>query len=92
MSAITLKNLPEELLRDLRDAAASHHRSLNQHAIFLLQLGLGRPNAEAEMLHADQAQLAAWQELIGQWRSAETTKTEIRRIYRRRSSGRKVDL
>jgi plasmid stability protein len=92
MSSITLKNLPEGLLGNLRDAAEQNHRSLNQHALFLLERSLSRAADEADSHGAVAAQLAAWRELSGQWRSAETTKQEVQRIYRRRSAGRKVEL
>lgn len=37
MAALTLKGIPKETLERLRDMAAAQRRSLNQHAIYLLE-------------------------------------------------------
>ena len=37
MATITLKNIPPELLRELRNRALAHHRSLNKEVIATLQ-------------------------------------------------------
>ncbi len=37
MSAITLKNIPEELHQRLKESAATHHRSLNKEIIARLE-------------------------------------------------------
>jgi len=93
MAALTLKNLPDHLLRDLRAAAARDHRSLNQQAIHLLgealRSGVGR-GAGATV--GAVAQVAAWRRLAGRWVSAVDRKTEAGRLMKSRSSGRKVAL
>jgi plasmid stability protein len=40
MASLTLKNLPEELLRSLREAAEKDRRSLTQEIIYLLDTAL----------------------------------------------------
>lgn len=40
MPSITLKNIPEELLAQLRDDAEQERRSINQHALYLIQIAL----------------------------------------------------
>ena len=37
MATITLKNIPPELLRELKNRALAHHRSLNKEVIATLQ-------------------------------------------------------
>ena len=37
MATITLKNIPDDLLRDLKDTAKNNHRSLNGEILFALQ-------------------------------------------------------
>jgi plasmid stability protein len=40
MSTLTLKNIPEELHRQLKNTAKQHHRSLNNEAIVCLETAL----------------------------------------------------
>ena len=36
-TTITLKNIPDEIYKSLKQAAATHHRSINSEAIFCLE-------------------------------------------------------
>jgi plasmid stability protein len=89
MASLTLKNLPDDLLGALRDAAVRDRRSLTQEIIHLLEVALRggeRPAAAVE------AQVAAWRKLAGKWRSDLDQATEAERIMERRTEGREVDL
>jgi plasmid stability protein len=88
MAALTLKNLPDDLLHELRAAADHDRRSLNQQVIHLLDRALRAAPPSAEV----QAQVAAWRRLAGRWQSDEDRATEAKRIAGRRSAGRKVAL
>jgi len=48
MTTLTLKNIPEELHRRLRESAARHHRSLNREIIALLEEKLAPQRADVE--------------------------------------------
>lgn len=41
MPSITLKNIPDDLYLQLKDAANSHHRSLNSEILFCVEKTLG---------------------------------------------------
>lgn len=91
MPSLTLKNVPEPLLHALRAAAERDRRSVTQEIIHLLERALdGR--AEPRPTPDVAAQVAAWRALAGQWQSDEDRATEAKRIARRRSAGRDVDL
>ena len=92
MASLTLKNVPERLLRELRKSAERDRRSLNQEIIHLLEGSLREPRRSANVQAEVDAQVAAWRKLAGKWQSDVDAATEARRIKRRRSSGRKVDL
>ena len=94
MAAITLKNVPPKLLSKLRKTAATNRRSLNQHALLLLTAASESeaPDFKREDSLAAASQLDAWRELCGAWKSDDSAAREIRRIYGRRSLGRKVNL
>lgn len=87
MASLTIKNLPDSVLRDLRRAAERDRRSLTQEIIYLLDVALrGRSRATT----ANETQLTAWRELAGKWESEDAGDAD--RIAKRRTPGREVDL
>jgi len=50
MATITLKNVPEDVHAALKERAKRHKRSLNQEAIFCLDLALGRSSRDSQTL------------------------------------------
>ena len=94
MASLTLKNLPEDLIEELRAAAEDDRRSLNQEAMHLLTLALrarASPVRTTPTLDV-QAQVAAWRKLAGKWASDVDRATEASALIKRRSRGRKVSL
>jgi plasmid stability protein len=93
MASLTLKNLPDDLLNALRDAARNDRRSLTQEIIHLLDCALhGRAERPARPAANVDAQLAAWRKLAGRWQSDVDRATEAEQLMDRRTSGREVDL
>lgn len=91
MASLTLKNLPDDLLGALREAAHRDRRSLSQEIIHLLEVGLRGRDRRMAASDAD-AQVAAWRKLAGKWKSDVDPETETARILGRRTKGREVDL
>lgn len=93
MTSLTLKNIPEELLRMLREAAEQDRRSLTQEIIHLLNTAIQRRNAPpASPVTGAEAQVAAWRKLAGKWESDVDRATETERIMKRRSRGREIEF
>ena len=92
MASLTLKKIPEALLRELRRTAEKERRSLNQEIILLLERALGERGSVTATERTKRAQLAAWRKLAGKWESRLDAATEARRIMDARTSGRDVDL
>ena len=93
MASLTLKNLPDPLLRDLRKAAEKDRRSLTQEIIHLLDAALRARAGRLATRRADvDAQLAAWRKLAGNWESQADRVSETEQVMKRRSSGREVKL
>jgi hypothetical protein len=93
MASLTLKGLPDKLLRALRKAAEKDRRSLNQEIIHLLDLVLrGRGEGPAVRDADAEAQVAAWRKLAGKWESDAGRAAETERIMDQRTGGRQVDL
>ena len=53
MASVTIKNMPDRLLRELRSRAASHRRSLNSEVIACLESLMGPRPVDPEALLAD---------------------------------------
>jgi plasmid stability protein len=93
MASLTLKNLPDDLLRALRKAADKDRRSVTQEIIHLIESALGaRAERPAPRSPDADAQLAAWRKLAGKWESDVDRATEAERLMKRRTSGRKVEF
>ena len=93
MASITLKNLPDDLLRTLRESADREHRSLTREIIHLLESELrARGEHPGPRAPGVSAQLAAWRRLAGRWESDVDHATEAKRLMRRRTPGRKVEF
>jgi plasmid stability protein len=90
MASLTLKNLPDDLLNELRAAAERDRRSLTQEAIHLLETAL-RGGPERSPQPDVRAQVTAWHKLAGKWESDVDHATETARILESRTPGREVD-
>lgn len=91
MSSITLKNLSDDLLAELREAAERDRRSLTQEIIHLLETAL-RSRPKSAPPPDVKAQVAAWRKLAGKWESDVDAATETASLVKARSRGREVDL
>jgi hypothetical protein len=92
MASLTLKNVPDDLLGAVREAAEAERRSLNQQIIHLLAVALEHRAGTTARGPEIEAQLAAWRRLARNWRSDLSPAAEVRNLIRRRSGGRRVDL
>jgi plasmid stability protein len=94
MPTITIKNVPESLLKRLRAYAEADARSLNRELIYLLEEALlNRESAEGEesMEALARRQAAAWRALGGTWESELVPEEEGRAIMDSRTLGRDID-
>jgi len=92
MASLTIKNVPDQLLKRLREAAAEQRRSLNQQVIVLLELALAQAGDDAsQRLQAEiDAQAKAWERLAGRWSDVDGHLVD--NVYESRSTGRPVRL
>ena len=95
MPAITIKDIPEDLLERLRHRAARDKRSMNKEVVHLLDLALSAEVAPADastLARRIEEQVQAWTQLAGRWESDLGIVDEIEQIYAARTPGRPVDL
>ncbi|MBI5330772.1 MAG: Arc family DNA-binding protein [Betaproteobacteria bacterium] len=90
---MTIKDIPDFLLDQVRRDAERHHRSVNKAFIHLVEQGLhGQLPTQGYDPQETARQVALWNELAGQWESNLTVEGEISAIYASRSLGREVQL
>jgi hypothetical protein len=93
MASLTLKNVPDKLMKALRKAAEGDRRSLNQEVMHLLEEALGKRAETFTPSEKVQAQLDAWRKLAGKWQSDLSPEEEAKQLRQsRRPGGREVDL
>ena len=92
MASLTLKNVPDDLLKALRRAAKTERRSLNQEVMHLLGLALGGPGETTRAAPGVEAQVAAWKQISDRWTSELSPEKEAVSLVSARTKGRKVDL
>jgi hypothetical protein len=92
MASLTLKNVPDELLGAVREAAEADRRSLNQQIIHLLEVALVQRIEKPGRAREIEAQLAEWRRLASKWQPDLAPAAEADKLIRRRSRGRRVDL
>jgi plasmid stability protein len=93
MASLTLKNVPEPLLKRLKKLAEKNRRSLNQEAIHKLEAAV-KPRPDKDLMTPEEveAQIEIWRKLAGKWPSKKSLEDEVAEIYGARTRGRRVDL
>lgn len=93
MANLTIRNIPEELLRSLRKLSQKERRSLNSEILILLEKSLKEHNLEK---HGDtisvEAQAEMWSKLAGEWDDPRPADEIIADVLSHRTLGRKVEL
>lgn len=94
VSAITLKNIPDDLIEDLKARAVAAHRSLNGEILYRLRRSLEIGGVgEVGVLREEAAiQADAWEKIAGRWASDLSPAEEIESLYSARSAAREIDL
>lgn len=94
VSAITVKNIPDDLIEDLKARAVAAHRSLNGEILYRLRRSLEIGGAEDVGVLREEAaiQADAWERIAGRWASDVSPAEEIESLYSARSVGRDIDL
>jgi len=98
MVSITLRNIPEEILKRIRIFATRERRSLNSEMLILIENGLARKITN-ETSSSDQTQLPSygsistvmreklWQEIAGAWKDDRSLQKIITESYSTRVRG-----
>ncbi|MFC7335602.1 Arc family DNA-binding protein [Haloferula chungangensis] len=93
MSAITLKSVPAELVKELKSRASRNHRSLSGEILYRLTKSLeNEGGGESALREEASIQADAWTRIGGGWVPDESAADEIAALYAERSSGRDVSF
>ena len=95
MKSITVRNIPDEMLKRLKMLSVLEKRSLNNEILMILEKGLAKESEFKANLRKHismETQIKLWQNLSGKWIDNRSTDDIIRDIVDSRSEGRSVDL
>ena len=95
MKSITVRNIPDEMLKRLKMLSVLEKRSLNNEILMILEKGLAKESEFKANLRnhiSMETQIKLWQNLSGKWIDNRSTDDIIRDIVDSRSEGRSVDL
>jgi len=93
MASITLRDVPEDVLQMLGDAALRNQRSPEEEAVDMLKANLGSPCSTGTLRTPEQieARIAMWRRIAAMCEPSVDFETEVAMIYAARRRGREVD-
>jgi plasmid stability protein len=95
MASITVRNIPDEVLKRLKALSSIDRRSLNNEILIILERGtFTEYEAKLGMQKAisKSTQLEIWKAISGKWEDDRSSKDIIDDIYSHRTTGRDVKL
>ncbi len=93
MANLTIRNIPDYLLKMLRNISKTERRSINSEILVLLEKSVKEYHIEKTPEDISvEAQIELWNKLSGEWEDPRPTSEIIDDILYHRSPGRKVDL
>jgi hypothetical protein len=93
MPNLTIRNIPDAVLKGLRRLSKEERRSLNSEILVLLEESLKRCTLEEhDNKISMEAQTEIWGKLAGEWEDARSAEETIADVLSRRTPGRKVEF
>ena len=92
---ITVRNIPEEIVRKIRALSQLGKRSLNNEILLLLERGVQEEVnnlSKTKKNISKETQLSIWKKLANEWDDERSTQEIITDIYENRTLGREVNL
>jgi len=80
MASLTVQDVPEPLLDELKNRARLNRRGLSQEALYLIEDALARLPQQASIEDEIRAQVEQWSRLVGRWKSDLPVDEEIAQI------------
>ena len=92
---ITVRNIPDEIIRKIRTLSQMGKRSLNNEILLLLERSVQEEinyHSEQKKNVSKETQINMWKKLVNQWDENRSTKEIIEDIYDNRTLGREIEL
>lgn len=85
MVSLTLRNIPEELLKRIKIFASGSRRSMNSELLVILEEGIASRTSKGITTTANGLSPAGrekiWTELCGEWKDSRKTQAVIEQVY-----------
>ncbi len=93
MTNITIRNIPDTIIKKIRTLSEIEKRSLNSEILSILEKGLfSETNRDQSSVINKETQIKLWSKIAGQWKDDRSTKEIIDDIYSSRTEGRNFTL
>lgn len=96
MASFTIRNIPDEVLAQVRELSVLERRSMNNEILYILENGIQAQKMLLEQnkgnVVSEDERLRIWRTLSGQWKDKRSTEEIVEDIYSSRSFGRELNL
>lgn len=97
MASLTLRDVPDDVLKKMRILSERERRSLNKEFLVIVEEGLeahlsGAPGRTPDDAIPPETQAALWDGLAGRWKDSRSTRQIVNDLRRSRTQGREVQL
>jgi len=90
---LTIRNIPEYIIKKIKTLSEIEKRSLNSEILILLEKGLLKESRLTENRFINnETQARIWNKLSGEWKDKRNTDEIIEDIYSSRSAGREFSI
>lgn len=95
MASITVRNIPDSILKRIKELSSMERRSVNNQILVILERGTDTEYQERLSRRrslSKETQLELWKKLSGTWQDRRSAKEIVGDIYSHRTQGRDVSL
>ena len=96
MAHLTVRNIPESVLEQIKTLSQLERRSMNSEILVLLETALHvyrrAGGTESSYQISTDTQIEVWERLSGEWDDERSTEDIVDDIYSNRTAGRSIDL
>lgn len=96
MANLTIRNIPDSILEQIKTLSTLDRRSMNSEILVLLEQAVrsyqDNPGRFGNQVVSSETQVEIWRRLSGTWEDDRSTEEIVDDIYSSRTVGRDVDL
>lgn len=96
MASVTIRNIPDSILEQIKTLSARERRSMNSEILVLLEQAVRHYQHATDQppvrALSPETQVDMWRSLSGRWQDERSGEEIIEDIYEHRTVGRSVDL